>query len=67
MKKLLVFKEPEGFVLERVNEFNRSTKRYFNDEQELIETLKFYPDLNHYEIKADAELASVISALYQQK
>ena len=61
MKKLKIYKTDEGEVcLERINQFNHSTKRLFISEQGLLEALDDYPNLSDYEIEAEQELWSVI-------
>ncbi|ETI67258.1 hypothetical protein [Neobacillus vireti] len=66
MKKLKIYKDKDEFVIERVNQFNHSTKRFFISEQGLIEGLEVYTlkDISQYEIQASHEVwAMVINSL----
>lgn len=57
MKKLFVYMENKEFVIERVNEFNHSTKRFFITENGLFEGLEVYkPIISEYEIQFSDEL-----------
>lgn len=47
MKTLKVYKENDEFVIERVNEFNHATKRYFITEDGLKEGLDSYQSVIH--------------------
>lgn len=51
MKKLLMYKENDEFVLEHMNSFGYSIKRYFITEKGLKEELEIYqPVLDQYKI-----------------
>lgn len=51
MKKLLIYKENGEFVLEHINSFGHSIKRYFISEIGLKEELELYePVLDQYKI-----------------
>lgn len=63
MKKLKIYRESDELVLERVNPFNHSTKRYFITERGLIEALEAYPDLTEYELEVDADLWEIVNQL----
>jgi hypothetical protein len=67
MKKLKVYKQDGEFVIERVNEFNHSTKRFFITEEGLKEGLDAYhPVMDQYEIEASEDMwALVINYLGQ--
>lgn len=62
MKKLLIYKDNKEsengeFVIERVNEFNHSTKRFFISEQGLFEGLKEYRTvMGEYELEVSEDL-----------
>lgn len=57
MKKLLIYKENEEFIIERVNEFNHSFKNKFISEQEFHEGLKTYkPVIEEYELEVSEDL-----------
>lgn len=65
MKKLLIYKENGEFVIERVNQFNHATKRYFSSDEGLLEGLQAYQDvMEEYELSvADDLWAKVIKYL----
>jgi hypothetical protein len=65
MKKILVYMENGEFVIERVNEFNHATKRYFISENGLFEGLQAYKDvIEEYELEVSEDLwAKVINFL----
>lgn len=65
MKKLLIYKEDSQFVIERVNEFNHATKRFFISESGLFEGLKSYNSvIDEYELEISDDLwAKVINFL----
>lgn len=69
MKKLLVYKENDEFVIERVNEFNHSTKHYFITEEGLKEGLDAYdPVIHEYALEVSKELwAMVINHLGRER
>ena len=51
MKKLLIYKENDEFVLEHINSFGHSFKRYFKTENGLIEELEMYdPVIENYQV-----------------
>lgn len=61
MKKLLIYKENGEFVIERVNEFNHATKRYFVSEGGLKEGLDAYlPVIDEYQIEADEDVWALV-------
>lgn len=56
MKKLKVYKQDNDFVLERINEFNHSTKRVFATEYGLLEGLEAYgASFDEYNVQIDLE------------
>lgn len=64
MKTKKIYKDKDEFVIQRVNQFNHSTKRIFINEQGLIEGLEAYSqfDLSQYDIQVSPELwATVIN------
>lgn len=51
MKKLKIYKEDDSFVLERINQFDHATKRYFITENGLLEAFDQYqPVMEEYEL-----------------
>jgi hypothetical protein len=52
--------------LERINEFQNATKRYCENQEELIDSLKAYPNLEDYQIEVDQQLWSVIISHLQK-
>lgn len=51
MKKLIMYKENDEFILEHINSFGHSTKRFFVTENGLKAELELYePVLNQYQI-----------------
>lgn len=57
MKKLYVYKESGKFVIERINQFDHATKRYFSSEEGLFEGLQDYMDVLHdYNLDVSEEL-----------
>lgn len=61
MKKIKVYMENGEFAIERVNEFNHSTKRYFLSEEGLKEGLDAYkPVLHDYDIEVSEELWALV-------
>lgn len=66
MKKLLIYKFDGDFIVEKINEFDHSTKRHFETEEGLSECLSSYKDvLYEYEIKVSEGLrAIVVNYLY---
>lgn len=57
MKQLKIFKESGEYVIERVNEFNHSTKRFFITEEGLLEGLQAYqPVISEYDVQVSEEL-----------
>jgi hypothetical protein len=65
VKKLRVYMENGEYVIERVNEFNHATKRFFITEEGLKEGLDAYePVIAEYELEvAEALWALVINHL----
>ncbi|MED1712010.1 hypothetical protein P4V29_33880 [Bacillus thuringiensis] len=65
MKKLRIYKENGEFVIERVNQFDHATKRFFLSEEGLKEGLQAYKDvMDEYELEVSEELwAFVINFL----
>lgn len=64
MKKLKIYKENGEFVLERINQFNHATKRFFITEHGLLEALDDYQYVMHeYElhIEQGQELIELIT------
>src|SRR5690606_18243294 len=58
---LLVYMENGEFVIERVNEFNHATKRFFITENGLLEGLQAYRDvLDEYELEVSDSLWSKV-------
>ncbi len=66
-KTIKVYKENDEFVLERINQFNHSTKRTFITENGLLEGLEQYRYvLDEYEIEVSDDLwGKVINHLHQ--
>lgn len=61
MKKLLIYKINNEFVIERVNEFNHAFKRNFISEQGLLEGLQSYkPVISEYQLEVSDELWSLV-------
>lgn len=61
MKTLKVYKENGEYVIERVNEFNHATKRYFITEEGLKEGLDAYlPVISEYEIEISDDLWALV-------
>ncbi|WP_329812606.1 hypothetical protein, partial [Streptomyces sp. GSL17-113] len=61
MKKLHVYKENEEFVIERINQFDHATKRYFSSEEGLFEGLHNYMDVLHdYQLDVSEELWTTV-------
>lgn len=62
MKKLLIYKTENGdFCIERVNEFNHSTKRFFITEEGLKEGLDAYlPVISEYGIEASGDVWALV-------
>lgn len=65
MKKLRIYKENGEFVIERVNQFDHATKRFFISEEGLKEGLQAYqPVMDEYELEVSDDLwAFVINFL----
>lgn len=65
MKKLKIYKESGEFVIERVNEFDHATKRFFITKEGLLEGLQAYESvLADYDLVVDTDLfATVINFL----
>lgn len=54
MKQLKIYKENGEFVLERINQFDHATKRYFITENGLLEALDQYQHVMHeYELSIE--------------
>lgn len=66
MKKILIYKYDNDFILERVNDFGHSWKRYFDSEKGLLEGLDAYRDIiSEYNLDVSEDLwATVINYLY---
>lgn len=61
MKKLLIYKKNDEFVIERVNEFNHAFKQNFISEQGLLEAIHSYkPVIDEYEVEVSNELWALI-------
>lgn len=61
MKILKIYKENCDYVIERVNEFNHSEKRFFATETGLKEGLDVYkPVMDEYEIEASGSVWSLV-------
>lgn len=61
MKKLVLFMENGEFVIERVNEFNHATKRYFITEEGFLEGLQAYhPVMDEYTLEVSDELWALV-------
>lgn len=61
MKTLKVYRENGEFVIERVNEFNHATKRFFITEQGLKEGIDAYlPVISEYEIEASEDVWALV-------
>jgi len=59
--KLKISKENGHFVIERVNDFNHSFKRYFLTEEGLKEGLDAYKDkVDDYKVEASKEVFSLV-------
>lgn len=65
MKKLSIYKDNDQFVIERINEFNHATKRFFITKDGLKEGLQAYqPVIDQYEVEVSEDLwAFVINLL----
>ena len=64
-KKLKIYKENGEFVIERINEFNHATKRFFVTQDGLFDGLKAYgTGIADYQLDVSQELwATVINLL----
>lgn len=64
-KKLKIYKENGEFVIERINEFNHATKRFFVTQDGLFDRLKTYgTGIADYQLDVSEELwATVINFL----
>jgi hypothetical protein len=61
VKKLKIYKHNGEYVIERVNQFNHSTKRFFITEVGLIEGIEAYmPVIGEYEIELSEDLLEVV-------
>lgn len=61
MKKLRIYKENGEFCIQRVNEFNHATKRYFITEDGLKEGLNAYlPVIEEYGIEASEDVWALV-------
>lgn len=73
MKKLLIYKqigdsENGDFVIERVNQFNHATKRFFISEQGLFEGLKAYKSvMDEYELEVSEDLWGMVIRFLNSK
>lgn len=60
MKKLKIYKA-DDFVIERVNEFGHSTKRFFITENGLLEGLDAYkPVMTDYQLEVSESLHGLV-------
>jgi hypothetical protein len=66
MKKLKIYEEEDCLILERTNQFNHATKRYFISQEGLVEALNEYPTLSEYEIECEHRLWAVIVQALQK-
>ena len=64
-KKLKIYKENGEFVIERINEFNHATKRFFVTQDGLFDVLKAYrTGIADYQLDVSEELwATIINFL----
>ena len=63
MKKLLIYKEDDEFVFNRVNEFGTSFKSQFKTIEGLLERLEIYQRMNkldEYQLDVSKELWSQV-------
>jgi len=61
MKKLSIYKENDEYVIERTNEFNHATKRFFLTESGLFEGLDTYKDIiDEYQLNVSEDLWSKV-------
>jgi len=61
VKTLKIYKENGEFVIEKINQFNHSTKRYFVTEEGLKEGLESYiPVMSEYEIEAVDDVWAIV-------
>lgn len=61
MKKLKIYKESGEFIIERINEFNHATKRFFITEEGLLEGLQAYQSvISDYFIEVSENLQGFI-------
>lgn len=61
MKTLKIYKQNDEFVIERVNEFNHATKRFFITEEGLKEGLDSYRlVMEQYEIEASEDVRTLV-------
>lgn len=61
MKTLKIYKQNDEFVIERVNEFNHATKRFFITEEGLKEGLDAYRlVIEQYEIEASEDVWALV-------
>jgi hypothetical protein len=61
MKQLKIYKESGEYVIERVNEFNHTTKRFFATEEGLLGGLQAYqPVLSEYDIQVSEDLRGTV-------
>lgn len=61
VKKLLIYKENDEFVIENVNSFNHSFKRRFISENGFYEGLQAYePVIAEYQLEVSDELWSKV-------
>lgn len=65
MKQLKVYMESGEYVIERVNEFNHATKRFFITKNALFEGLEVYQEvIDQYDLQVSEDLwATVINFL----
>lgn len=63
-KTLKIYKEDGDFVIERVNQFNHATKRYFMSEDGLREGLNAYwLDMDDYKLEVNEDLQTLVNHL----
>lgn len=61
MKKLIIYKADNDFVIERVNEFNHASKRFFITEEGLKEGLDAYrPVIDEYKLEVSKDLWALV-------
>lgn len=67
MKKLKIYKEKGEFVIERVNQFDTSFKRFYLTEEGLIEGLDaFRPVLHEYNIVPSDDVRQIVTSYFRK-